>query len=205
VTLPPGQHPIDGFPRFGTHLHRPPPAVPIDPVIEISGAVAKSFALPLAELAGPTRQPQPVRLCQHQTPPPHRAPHRQADREPRRRTSDQPGGVAWAVDHAPPAGEGLGGGASSLSPSPVAAALLPARPHARCVPLRSRQPAQSYPTGTLLMTLAWERLSQYAGRATVALFGSATALRRTATVITAHGLAVEFGFTSATRVRPDPV
>jgi DMSO/TMAO reductase YedYZ molybdopterin-dependent catalytic subunit len=51
VTLPPGQHPIDGFPRFGTHLHRPPPAVPIDPVIEISGAVAKSFAVPLAELA----------------------------------------------------------------------------------------------------------------------------------------------------------
>lgn len=51
VTLPPGQHAVDGFPRFGTHLHRPPPAVPIDPVIEISGAVAKSFALPLAELA----------------------------------------------------------------------------------------------------------------------------------------------------------
>jgi DMSO/TMAO reductase YedYZ molybdopterin-dependent catalytic subunit len=51
VTLPPGQRPIDGFPRFGTHLHRPPPAVPSDPVIEISGAVAKSFALPLAELA----------------------------------------------------------------------------------------------------------------------------------------------------------
>jgi DMSO/TMAO reductase YedYZ molybdopterin-dependent catalytic subunit len=51
VTLPPGQHQIEGFPRFGTHFHRPPPAVPIDPVIEISGAVAKSFAVPLAELA----------------------------------------------------------------------------------------------------------------------------------------------------------
>jgi DMSO/TMAO reductase YedYZ molybdopterin-dependent catalytic subunit len=51
MTLPPGQRPIDGFPRFGTHLHRPAPAVPIDPVIEISGAVAKSVALPLAELA----------------------------------------------------------------------------------------------------------------------------------------------------------
>jgi len=51
VTLPPGQRPIDGFPRFGTHLARPAPAVPIDPVIEISGAVAKSFALALAELA----------------------------------------------------------------------------------------------------------------------------------------------------------
>jgi len=51
VPLPPGQRLIDGFPRFGTHLHRPPPVVPADPVIEISGAVAKPFALPLAELA----------------------------------------------------------------------------------------------------------------------------------------------------------
>lgn len=51
VTLPPGQRLIGGFPRFGTHLHRPPPAVPIDPVIEISGAVAEPFALPLAALA----------------------------------------------------------------------------------------------------------------------------------------------------------
>jgi len=38
VTLPPGQHGVDGFPRFGTHLHRPPPAVPTDPAIKISGA-----------------------------------------------------------------------------------------------------------------------------------------------------------------------
>lgn len=51
MTLPPGQHAIDRFPRFGTHLHRPPPAVPADPAIEIGGAVAKSFAVPLAELA----------------------------------------------------------------------------------------------------------------------------------------------------------
>jgi DMSO/TMAO reductase YedYZ molybdopterin-dependent catalytic subunit len=51
VTLPPGQHAVDRFPRFGTHLHRPPPAVPADPVIEIGGAVAKPFAVPLAELA----------------------------------------------------------------------------------------------------------------------------------------------------------
>jgi DMSO/TMAO reductase YedYZ molybdopterin-dependent catalytic subunit len=48
--LPPGQHPVDGFPRFGTHFHRPAPAIPIDPVIEVSGAVAESVALPLAEL-----------------------------------------------------------------------------------------------------------------------------------------------------------
>jgi DMSO/TMAO reductase YedYZ molybdopterin-dependent catalytic subunit len=51
VTLPPGQHQTDGFPRFGKHLHRPAPAVSIDPVIEISGAVAESFAVPLATLA----------------------------------------------------------------------------------------------------------------------------------------------------------
>ncbi|HLM63326.1 MAG TPA: molybdopterin-dependent oxidoreductase [Acidimicrobiales bacterium] len=49
-SLPPGQRRVDGFPRFGTHLDRPPPVVPIDPVIEIGGAVAP-FALPLAELA----------------------------------------------------------------------------------------------------------------------------------------------------------
>ena len=28
MTFPPGQHPIEGFPRFGTHLHRPPPLSP---------------------------------------------------------------------------------------------------------------------------------------------------------------------------------
>ncbi len=51
MTLPPGQRLIGGFPRFGTHLHRPAPPVPIDPVIEISGALTKSFILPLADLA----------------------------------------------------------------------------------------------------------------------------------------------------------
>jgi DMSO/TMAO reductase YedYZ molybdopterin-dependent catalytic subunit len=51
VTLPPGQRQTDGFPRFGKHLHRPAPAVPNDPVIEIGGAVAESFAVPLATLA----------------------------------------------------------------------------------------------------------------------------------------------------------
>jgi DMSO/TMAO reductase YedYZ molybdopterin-dependent catalytic subunit len=56
VTLAPGQHRIEGFPRFGTHLARPAPAVPVDPVIEISGAVAKPFALPLAALATLPRQ-----------------------------------------------------------------------------------------------------------------------------------------------------
>src|SRR3989440_5590369 len=51
VTLPPGQLRVDGFPRFGTHFHRPPPDIPRHPVIEISGAVAKPFAVPVAELA----------------------------------------------------------------------------------------------------------------------------------------------------------
>src|SRR6266700_2700533 len=51
VRLPPGQHAIDGFPRFGTHPHRPAPPVPTDPVIEISGDVARSLTVPLAELA----------------------------------------------------------------------------------------------------------------------------------------------------------
>ena len=51
MTLPPGQHPIDGFPRFGTHLDRPPPPVPVHPVIEISGAATTCLAVPLADLA----------------------------------------------------------------------------------------------------------------------------------------------------------
>jgi len=51
VTLPPGQHRNEGFPRFGAHLYRPPPAIPRDHVIEISGAAAKQFVLPLAALA----------------------------------------------------------------------------------------------------------------------------------------------------------
>jgi DMSO/TMAO reductase YedYZ molybdopterin-dependent catalytic subunit len=51
MTLPPGQHAVDGFPRFGTHLHRPPPAVPAEPVIEIvAEPVAEPVAVPLAEL-----------------------------------------------------------------------------------------------------------------------------------------------------------
>ena len=51
VTLPPGQRRVEGFPRFGTHFHRPPPPVPADPVIEIGGAVAEGFTFPLDQLA----------------------------------------------------------------------------------------------------------------------------------------------------------
>jgi len=51
VTLPPGQRALEGFPRFGTHLHHPPPPVPADPVIEIAGAVAEALAVRVSELA----------------------------------------------------------------------------------------------------------------------------------------------------------
>jgi DMSO/TMAO reductase YedYZ molybdopterin-dependent catalytic subunit len=49
--LPPGQRRIGGFPRFGTHLHRRPPAVPAEPVIEIAGDVTERFTVPLTRLA----------------------------------------------------------------------------------------------------------------------------------------------------------
>jgi DMSO/TMAO reductase YedYZ molybdopterin-dependent catalytic subunit len=50
--LPPGQRLVDGFPHFGTHLWRPAPAVPTDPVVTIGGgAVTSTFDLPVAALA----------------------------------------------------------------------------------------------------------------------------------------------------------
>jgi DMSO/TMAO reductase YedYZ molybdopterin-dependent catalytic subunit len=51
MTLPPGQRAIAGFPRFGTHLSQPAPAVPTDPAIDVTGAVTQSFAFPLDHLA----------------------------------------------------------------------------------------------------------------------------------------------------------
>lgn len=56
MSLPPGQRRVEGFPRFGTHLHRPPPVVPDDPVIEIGGAVTAPFAVPLSDLASLPRR-----------------------------------------------------------------------------------------------------------------------------------------------------
>jgi DMSO/TMAO reductase YedYZ molybdopterin-dependent catalytic subunit len=50
VTLPPGQRVVNGFPRFGTHLHRPPPHIPPDPVIEIRGDVTEPFSVSLGQL-----------------------------------------------------------------------------------------------------------------------------------------------------------
>ena len=51
LPLPPGQRRIDGFPRFGTHLSRPAPAVAADPVIAVSGAVMGPVDVRLATLA----------------------------------------------------------------------------------------------------------------------------------------------------------
>ena len=49
--LPPGQVEIGRFPRFGTHLNRPAPPVPVDPAIEITGAVTTAATVPVADLA----------------------------------------------------------------------------------------------------------------------------------------------------------
>jgi len=51
VALPPGQRLVEGFPRFGTHLARPAPVVPADPVITIRGAVTEPVEVRLATLA----------------------------------------------------------------------------------------------------------------------------------------------------------
>jgi DMSO/TMAO reductase YedYZ molybdopterin-dependent catalytic subunit len=48
--LPPGQGLVRTFPRFGTHLADPVPAVPVQPAIEVRGAVAIPFDLPVADL-----------------------------------------------------------------------------------------------------------------------------------------------------------
>ncbi|GGR89209.1 sulfite oxidase-like oxidoreductase [Streptomyces aureoverticillatus] len=56
MTLPPGQRAVDGFPRFGTHLHHPPPPVPADPVIEIGGDLTETVTLTPADLAKLPRQ-----------------------------------------------------------------------------------------------------------------------------------------------------
>jgi DMSO/TMAO reductase YedYZ molybdopterin-dependent catalytic subunit len=56
VALPPGQYRIDGFPRFGTHGHRPPAEVPDDPRLAIDGAVRAPTTVTLAELASLPRR-----------------------------------------------------------------------------------------------------------------------------------------------------
>jgi DMSO/TMAO reductase YedYZ molybdopterin-dependent catalytic subunit len=56
LPLPPGQRRIEGFPRFGTHLARPAPAVPADPVIAVRGAVTEAVDVRLATLAALPRR-----------------------------------------------------------------------------------------------------------------------------------------------------
>lgn len=56
MPLPPGQRAVEGFPRFGTHLHHPPPPVPEHPVIEIDGAVTAPVILSETDLAQLPRQ-----------------------------------------------------------------------------------------------------------------------------------------------------
>ncbi|ONI77768.1 reductase [Actinosynnema sp. ALI-1.44] len=54
--LPPGQSRVEGFPRFGTHLSRPAPPVPADPVIAVRGVVAEDLDLPLTALSSLPRK-----------------------------------------------------------------------------------------------------------------------------------------------------
>jgi DMSO/TMAO reductase YedYZ molybdopterin-dependent catalytic subunit len=49
--LPPGQRAVAGFPRFGTHLHRPPPRVPDAPALRVDGEVDEPFRVDLRALA----------------------------------------------------------------------------------------------------------------------------------------------------------
>ena len=56
MTLPPGQRAIDGFPRFGTHFHLPPPEVPAAPVLEVAGAISTPRTLPLSGFADMPRR-----------------------------------------------------------------------------------------------------------------------------------------------------
>jgi DMSO/TMAO reductase YedYZ molybdopterin-dependent catalytic subunit len=56
AALPPGQYRIEGFPRFGANLHLPPPEVPADPRLEITGAVSAPTALDLDDLASLPRR-----------------------------------------------------------------------------------------------------------------------------------------------------
>jgi DMSO/TMAO reductase YedYZ molybdopterin-dependent catalytic subunit len=56
--LPPGQRRLDEFIRFGAHFHHPPPAVPADPVIEVTGAVKEPLVVRVADLGALPRVEQ---------------------------------------------------------------------------------------------------------------------------------------------------
>jgi DMSO/TMAO reductase YedYZ molybdopterin-dependent catalytic subunit len=56
MTLPPGQRPIKGFPRFGAHFGQPPPSIPDDAGIDLTGAVTTPFSVALSELSALPRR-----------------------------------------------------------------------------------------------------------------------------------------------------
>ncbi|MEV0059436.1 molybdopterin-dependent oxidoreductase [Nocardia sp. NPDC050718] len=56
MALPPGQRAVEGFPRFGTHLHHPPPPVPANPTIELGGELTEPVSLSRTDLAGLPRR-----------------------------------------------------------------------------------------------------------------------------------------------------
>ncbi|MET9213323.1 MULTISPECIES: molybdopterin-dependent oxidoreductase [Mycobacteriales] len=56
MALPPGQRAVEGFPRFGTHLHHPPPPVPTHPTIELGGELTEPVSLSRTDLAGLPRR-----------------------------------------------------------------------------------------------------------------------------------------------------
>lgn len=58
MSLPPGQHAVETFPRFGTHLHQAPPPLAVDPAIEISGTGIAPFTIRLDDLGGLPRREQ---------------------------------------------------------------------------------------------------------------------------------------------------
>lgn len=51
MSLPPGQHVIDYFPRFGVHSTEPPPRISEPAVIRVEGAVARHLEVPVSRLA----------------------------------------------------------------------------------------------------------------------------------------------------------
>lgn len=58
LRLPPGQRPVVGFPRFGTHLHHPAPTVPADHGIGVHGAVTRPVRVSLPDLGRLPRREQ---------------------------------------------------------------------------------------------------------------------------------------------------
>jgi len=56
MALPPGQRAVPGLPRFGTHLHLPPPPVPAAPALAVRGAVREPSVLAAAQLAALPRR-----------------------------------------------------------------------------------------------------------------------------------------------------